>query len=61
MKPHSIYRERAEQCLILAEMMTHPDARAAMLDAAHKWKVLADLAERYSTPPATDADDKSSR
>lgn len=60
MKPQSIYRERTEQCLILAEVMTDQDARIAMLEAAYQRKLLPEIAERYSPPPA-DADEKSSK
>jgi hypothetical protein len=61
MKPQSTYRECAEQCLILAEMMTDPGTRDSMLHAAYQWRLLADMAERYEPPIDTEPDDKSSR
>jgi hypothetical protein len=55
------YRERAEQCLILAERMTDPGARAAMLQAAFQWKALAEMAKRYALSDNGSLDGKSVR
>src|SRR5262245_3154304 len=55
MKPQSIYRERAEQCRLLAEGMRDPVAKASMLESAAGWKALAELVEQYG-PPADRSD-----
>jgi hypothetical protein len=48
LKPQSLYREHAEQCLLLAETMTGEAARVAMLEAAAMWAQMAEIAERYA-------------
>ena len=41
-----VYRQRAEEAQALAEHETDPDARAAFLQAAASWKLLAEAVTR---------------
>ena len=61
MEPWPVYRERSEQCLILAEMMTDPAARVAMLQAAFQWKALAEMVDRYALSEDDGPDGKPTR
>jgi hypothetical protein len=52
------YRERAAECLRVANDVNNPDQRTTLLDMALAWMRLADQAERnsrsdvsYETPP----------
>jgi hypothetical protein len=52
------YRRNAADCLRMAERTADPTARAALLDMAQSWRVLAEQADRnsttdvvYETPP----------
>jgi hypothetical protein len=55
------YRERAEECLALAEMMGNGDARVAMRQIAAQWTALADLVERHANSTPSDQTGKLSR
>jgi hypothetical protein len=46
LKTAAYWRERAEEARVLAEGMNDPTARATMEDIAHKYDVMAELAER---------------
>ena len=40
-----LWRERAEECRALADMMNNPDAKSAMLDVAAAYERLAEKIE----------------